>query len=330
MSDDKKRDYSRLIFPPDAVGALGTEYIRQRRDNREFGIRLGLKSLDEENERGESFLPVLPGEVVSILGRPGNGKTGFMVHWARHRAAWLRSKGLANKRAVLYLTCEQTIEELQTFRVAAKKGVSITAMAKGILTPAQWKSVLEEGLETRYDPLWFAGYSFFQPSGERITIDSIRAIIERMSEKTTIDFVLLDYLQRLPYRRGVESKTIGVSDNLDELAGMALQYGLPMAIAVQAKREVDDYDVQIPALDDGQWTSSIEQTSSKVLALARPRKYRKEGEEFGNIVVRGTKQMVIAVHKQKLGHDNFVRYAEFDPAYNLLDDLEEKRQIVLT
>jgi hypothetical protein len=100
-------------------------------------------------------------------------------------------------------------------------------------------------------------------------------------------------------------------------------------VGVQARREVDDRDdpsknkLPIPELDDGQWTSNVEQSSDRLLSLVRPIKYRKENEMFGKMQVKGTRQILITVLKQKLGKDNWSKWAYFDPEYNKLDELEK-------
>jgi hypothetical protein len=59
-----------------------------------------------------------------------------------------------------------------------------------------------------------------------------------------------------------------------------------------------------------------------VLRSARPCKYRKDGEQFGSVTVRGKNQMHISLLKQKLGRDNESAWIEFDPAYNRLLEKE--------
>jgi len=302
MSEKLVRDYSTVLFTPEEIGVLGTQYLRQRKDDKGLGISLGLDLLDKDDKDGNSFLPLMPGELMSIIARPGNGKTSFMVRWARYRAAELR-KRKAENRAVVYITLEQSIEELNAFNVAAEKKISITRMARGEFDEAEWKKCLDEGINRRFYPLWNIGYSSMTEKKQiRLDVDAIAGALEllRSQHKQAIDVVFVDYLQRIPYDRA-ESKTVGVSDNLDHLKNIALRLKCPVVVGVQARREVDDMMPPIPAEDDGQWTSNIEQTSDKVVSLVRPRKYKKDGEEFGSITVEGNAQMLISVLKQKLG-----------------------------
>lgn len=329
MTNEKPtRDFSTILFTPEQVGAYGTAYLKQRREDKTLGIPLGLDSLDNENLYGDCFLPLMPGELMSIIARPGNGKTSFMVRWARWRAGELR-KAKVEDRAIVYVTLEQSVEELNAFNVAADQQVSITRMAKGQITDAEWTKCLDAGLNRRFYPLWNIGYSSMTEQKQiRVDVEAITGALEliRADHKKKIDLVFVDYLQRIPYDRRAESKTVGVSDSLDYLKTMALRLHCPVVVGVQARREVDLADPQIPGEDDGQWTSNIEQTSDKIFSLVRPRKYKKEGEMFGSKEVHGNDQMVISVLKQKLGPANFARWVKFDPVYNKLDELEVKRQ----
>jgi len=312
-----QKDYSSIIFSPEDVGILGSKYLEERRSNNGMGVKVGLRDLDEH------LLPLFPGELMSVIARPGNGKTGFMVYWARTRAAWLRSKNITN-RVVVYITLEQSIEELNAFNVAADNRLSITNMAKGDITDDEWVVCLKHAINRRFVPLWNIGYSSMTDRKQiKIDADAIEGAIKIIAESNIIDMVYVDYLQRMPTDSRSDSKTIGVSDNLDALKTISQQTSRsPMVVGVQAKREVDQTEDKIPGLDDGQWTSNIEQTSDKILSLMRPSNYFTDGDMVGKTRIIGKRQMLISLIKQKLGPANIPVWAYFDPEYNKLDELE--------
>jgi replicative DNA helicase len=319
------RDFSTILFTPEQIGNQTAAYLKQRKDNAGMAVRIGLKSLDEADDRGDLILPLLPGELMGILARPGNGKTSFMVRWARNRSEFLKANNITD-RAVVYVTLEQSIEELNAFNLAAEKRLSITNMAMGQITPQEWVECLRDGINRRFMPLWNIGYSSMTDQKQtRIDTEAIAGALEiiKSQHKLTIDMIFIDYLQRIPYDRA-ESKTVGVSDNLDTLKTMGLLLKAPVVVGVQAKREVDETDTKTPGLDDGQWSSNVEQSCDKVIGLMRPSIYFKEGEFCGKVIVRGFTQMSISVLKQKLGPANFVRWVKFNPIYNTLDELELK------
>lgn len=312
-----KRDYSSILFSPEEVGLLGSRYLEERRSNKGLGVPIGLSSVDAV------MYPTLPGELVSLIARPGHGKTGFMVHWSRTRAAWLRKNKIEN-RVVVYITLEQSIEELNAFNVAADNRLSVTTLAKGEISDQEWTACLKYAINRRFAPLWNIGYSSMSDKQQiKIDVDAIEGALRIITQKDKIDIVFVDYLQRIPYNPRAESKTVGVSENLDALKTIAAQVAkAPVVVGVQARREVDERSPQIPELDDGQWTSNIEQTSDRVLSIVRPINYVKEGEMFGKTLIEGRNQAIISILKQKLGPANLPVWVYFQPEYNKLDELE--------
>lgn len=316
------RDYESILFTPDRSSQATAAYLGDRRTNKHLAIKVGLAGFDKD------FLPLYPGELCSIVARPGNGKTGFMVRWARNRSAWLRENKITD-RVVVYVTIEQSVEELNAFNIAANERISITDMARGEISDAEWTRCLKASVDRQLMPLWNIGYSS-TVEGEQIAIDldavegALRLIHEKHKKK--IDIMFIDYLQRFPEPGSSESKTVGVSANLRGIKTIALRHKLPVVLGVQAKREVDDYADKTPELNDGQWTSNIEQDSDRQISLMRPAKYWEIGETTQIKTLRNmpiTKNMmVIYVAKQKLGKDNWPYLAFFDPEYNKLDELE--------
>lgn len=318
-----KTDPRDIIYTPAEITTVGMKYLEERRTNKAMGIPIGLNSIDTD------FLPLLPGELVTILGRPGNGKTGFMMRWARERAAWLMKQNIVN-RLVVYATWEQSIEELHAFDVAADTEIGVTEMARGNIDDGQWERMMASSMRRIEKPLWYIGHSM-ERRKKRPTIsvttltEALDAVEKWGDEKYEIDMVFIDYLQRIPFERQPESKVIGLDDILNRLKDGALTFGCPFVVGVQARREVDAREVPVPMMDDGQWTSAIEQVSDKSLSVMRPRKYKQEGEFIGKknpTIVEGENQMLVSLLKQKLGVANKTYWVYFNPIYNRLDELE--------
>lgn len=323
-----------IVYSPQQVFDLGTRYLDYRRKNKGNGIPIGLDILDKPDKDGNRFLPALPGELITVIGRPGNGKTGFMMAWARKRAKWLKENGFDN-RVVIYVTYEQSIEELHAFHVAAEareagSTISVTNMAAGEISDSEWHEIMKAGARRVELPLWFIGHSLERRKKRPVltikaleqALDEVERWSDGVHKDMQIDMVFLDYLQRVPFGERVESKTVGTSEVLNHCKDAALSFACPFVVGVQASRDVDSYKIPIPTMSDGQWTSNIEQASDGVLAVVRPRKYRDEGEMFGTMLVKGHCQMLISVLKRKLGPDNFSKWVYFAPEFNKLDELE--------
>jgi len=148
----ENRDYSTILFSPEQTGAMTAAYLKQRKEFKAWGIPFGLDSIDKPGGDGAHYVPLMPGEVECVIARPGHGKTGTMVARARRRADFLKAAGMDKDRAIVYITMEQSIEELNAFNIAADRKISITSMAMGEIGEVEWKQCLEEGIKRRYTP----------------------------------------------------------------------------------------------------------------------------------------------------------------------------------
>lgn len=333
-----------ILFTPPQVSELTEKSIAKRMEAERYGgLQVGLPlyipGLDSgtANKKSDAgFVPMADGDMMTIIARPGNGKTSFMMRLARERVRKIREltddgDQDAAKRIVVYATWEQTVEQLTAFHLAAETkdaDMSITKMAMGKISDAQWEAIQAASVRRMADPLWFVGHSIERRAKRPvITVDFLgQALWAAMNwqgdeERYIIDSVFIDYLQRIPYGQA-ESKTIGISQNLNEIKNLALSLGTKFIVGVQARREVDSRDDPTPNMEDGQWTSNIEQDSDQVLGIVRPCKYKEDGESFDGVKVQGFSQMKINVCKQKMGDSNFHKWVDFDPRYNILTEAE--------
>jgi replicative DNA helicase len=315
-----------IIFSPAQVARAGTAYIENRVQNKNEGIPFYLPSMDDK------LLPLLPGELCTIIGRPGAGKSAVMMHWARQRARYLQMSSYID-RVVVYITYEMHCEELYALHVAAEVGIPVDDMARGKLTEEQLELVRNYGVRRASVPLWLLGHSQERRKMRpRIDLSSVINSLWRVENweeegrrDLKIDIIFVDYLQRIPFEGHPESKVIGIDDNLNKLKDIGLLFSCPVVCGVQARREVDDRNPQVPELNDGQWSSATEQVSDKVLSVVRPIKYvQKEGDLFGKMVVQGRNQMLLCILKQKLGDSPWIIWTTFNPQYNQMVEAEVK------
>lgn len=311
-----------IIFDPQQTSRLSIERLKFRRDNKHLALPFYLDNIDRH------MVPALPGDLITVIGRPGNGKTGFMLRWARERAERLKERNEIS-RFVLYVTYEQHIEDLNSIQMAADSNINATTMARGEITDADFVKLRKAAVNRATMPLWYVGHSMDnRQSRPRITpamlIENLQKL--ELDRDCAIDAVFVDYLQRMPFDGKPESKTVGTMNVLDDMKDFALALNCPFIVGVQAKREVDAREHPIPGMDDGQWTSNIEQASDKVFTVCRPSKYCNDGEVFGpsSVPVISYTQMIITLAKQKMGPDNIAEWVMFDPAYNKMDELELK------
>jgi len=318
---------SPLVFTPLEASNASEDYIAWRKSNIGAGMPLYIPRMEFDSEKNKGFMPVNPGELISVIARPGHLKTGFMLRWARERAKDLMKQAdagneTAKKSVVVYVTMEQKVEELRMFQVAAENKISMSEVASGAIK--DWQPVTN-GLRKLYtSPLWFIGRSMSRRK-QRAQMDeqSVYAALDEIekwqdSEQVqVIDSVFIDYLQKF---RPTGDFVQYYGNLMNTLATWSGDFMTRMVVGVQAKREVDQRKTQIPMMDDGQWSSTIEQFSDGVLSLVRPCLYG--AKEFDGVAINGTQQLLVSCLKRKLGPANFNSWLYADPKYNHFADAE--------
>jgi replicative DNA helicase len=320
---------SPLVFTPMEASTAGENYVTFRQENEGGGMPLYIPGMEFNAAKDDGFMPVLPGELISVIARPGHWKTGFKLRWARERARDLqRQAALGNETAaksvVVYVTLEQKVEELRLFQVAAENKISMSEVASG--TIKEWSAVTN-GLRQLYSsPLWFVGRSMDRRKHKaQMTADTVYAALDEIekwqddNQTQVIDSVFVDYLQKFRPTGDFVEYYGGL---MNTLSNWSSDFMTRMVVGVQAKREVDRRDIPIPMMDDGQWSSTIEQYSDGVLSLVRPCLYAKK--DFDGVVVSGTQQILISCLKRKLGPANFNHWGFIEPKYNIFSEAEIK------
>ncbi len=211
-------------YTPASAGKVTLEEIDRRQSL--TPLTFGTPKLDG------SLVPMTAGDLVSVVARPGMGKTLFLVHLTNH----LQKQG-AN---VAYITYETSVTEFTCLRL----GIKLEDVGRGKI-PRQ--SIKDKIAKSIFDRVTVFG----QADGELApTLDEVI----KWLGKDRYDVVLVDYLQRI---RGSyhQDRHHQVSENAERLKDLALKMGMPVVMAVQARRDVDDYSgLKFPGLNDAQWS----------------------------------------------------------------------------
>lgn len=314
------KDYRELVHTP---AQLAKAYVKWAEDRAQHpGIKWGIPSIDRV------MIPMHPGELTTILGRPGHGKSSLLAYIARRQSEIINEAGKTNELCVLYVTWENTIEELTNF-LLADSDLSVTDVARGQVDLEQ---VREESIKLVESAIFVIGRGIGRmgTQGIRMTPDVVYGAIESMEADFGVKPVvmLFDYLQLIPSKTHTE-RMEQVTEAPIRIKELATTVGAPAIAAVQANRKVDNYTIKLPEKQDAQWSSAIEQTSDKMFALWRPA--LTEDQEFvelwdGKRYAVNEKLMIIRMLKQRFGpgRDTWAMY--FDPAYLKLAELETRQE----
>lgn len=216
------------------------------------------------------LIPLHPGDLMAVVARPGHGKSSWMAYMAKRTAMDIVERGTQDKECVVYVTWEQSAEEIEAF-FQSGGSYSSTDMAWGRVPMDK----IRGGAVKRGSlPVWVFGESKRHEGIKRpkMTVDYVYAAIESMQEDygKRPALLCLDYVQIMPTTGSGQDKTAQVDEAIRQAKELAIRMGLPVIIGVQASRRVDGYNSQVPTMADAQWSSSIEQVADKQIAVWRP------------------------------------------------------------
>lgn len=313
-----KADVRQLVHTPAEMMTSYVAWAEQAQANP--GVPFGVKVIDEH------MIPMKPGDLVTILGRPGDGKSSILAYLARQEEKRIQARK-AKDEVVVYVTWEQTCEELVAFFMADEYSVSDVAWGRVDLDMVRRQAVKGGGR-----PLWIIGHGIGRAGkgAPRMTPDVVLGAIESMAADFGIRPVLLlfDYLQLIPVERAGE-RLQQVTEATIRIKEVAQRVGAPAVAAVQASRDVDTRQVKLAESYDAQWSSSIEQTSDKMFALWRPARTQElKGKlvemEDGHRYAVTDSLLLLRMLKQRFDRGRYTWAMHFDPAYLKLAELETR------
>lgn len=326
----EKENIQRFLHSPArAVTHALSEF--EERKNALYRLTWGVKTLDEY------LIPMMKGDLVSLVARPGHGKTSAMIHLAKRGSKAcheLAEQGTGFNYVVVYVTWETTVEEFIGLMAAQESGQSLEDIARGIADLQKIKDVAVGNISNR---IYIIGKSsdHRHRSYTPITLATVDYILRDLHEQGKVPLmVLLDYLQKIPgSAMGMDKREL-VEDNVSRCKDIALNHATPVIVGVQGKRNIDDQtsEVKIPTLSDAQWSSAIEQDTDKMMGLTRPILYMEEGSLIEDPVNSRTVEvtynlMILKVVKQRWGKVGRTFAMHFDPEKIVLGDVTGEESI---
>lgn len=289
------------------------------------GIPFGVPALDAK------MIPLRPGNLVGIIGRPGNGKSSLLCYLARQEAKRIMARGAEATEAVVYVTYESAVEELENF-FQLDDGDECQYSASDVAWGRVDLDVLRKRTAKRVRlPVWLIGHGVY-PSEKNVlkpprmytetVLKTIAAMHEDFGVKPVL--VLFDYLQLVPVEQAAD-RMQQVTEAPILLKEFALRARVPVVTGIQARREVDQRQAKIPEMNDCQWGSSIEQAMDKLFSIWRPCTTEDEGTliELMNKRYAVTDTLaVVRMLKQRGDQGRYTWIMYFAPQYLRLAEME--------
>ncbi len=213
-----------------------------------------------------------PGVLTVLAGRPGMGKSAFVLNVATNAA-------LAGKR-VLYVTLEDTRYFIAVRTLARFAQIDNIALTMRMVRADQQRQLIDGFNEAcKLRNLWVDDASGLSSA-------DLRARVLAHRDKHGIDLLVIDHLLELQDEG--ESETASVSHAARGCRDIAKELDIPVLLAHQLNRKVEDRADKRPALADLKQTGKVEEVARTVWFLYRPGYYEADGDDRRDI------QLIIA------------------------------------
>lgn len=219
---------------------------------------------------------MIPGQLITVGGGPGQGKTTLGLDLARHAAR--------NGNRVLFHAQEMTRREVQAAILAAEQRIPREKLVFGkvldLLDDAEKQRYLRHAQE-------IADLDITVDDSADVTLSRIRAQIGRM-ERTggAPNLVVIDYLQLMD-KPEAEREDLRVKAVTTELKKIAKERGLVVVLLSQVRQSAGDREDGVPLLSDFADSASPSRDSNVCLMLSTPGKidpnHPRAGEAILNV-----------------------------------------------
>lgn len=222
----------------------------QKRGSGLRGVPSGWKDLDD----------VLAGfqdsNLIIVAGRPGTGKTAFMLNVAQHVA-------VHENLPVGMFSLEMSQEELGDRLLVMQAGIDAWRLKTGKLD--------DSDLDKLQDAMGvLAEAPIFIDDTPGISLMEMRTKARRLQMEHGLKLLIIDYLQLANPGRHLESRVQEVSIVSQAMKNLARELRIPVLVGSQLNRQVEARGSKKPQLADLRESGSIEQDADVVMFLYRP------------------------------------------------------------
>jgi replicative DNA helicase len=242
-----------------------------KRSDEIFGVPTGFIDLDR------LLSGMQPSDFLIIAGRPGQGKSGFLISVAKNAA-------LTHKKHVAVFSLEMSNEQVVQRLMAQETGIDSQRLRTGKLAEEEWP-LFTHAIEV------FSDTKIFLDDTPAITPLQLRTKCRRLHMEYGLDLIIIDYLQLMGGDTRTDNRVQEVSYISRNLKVLARELNVPVLAAAQLSRAVEQRSDKRPVLSDLRESGSLEQDSDIVMFIYRPDQYEKD------TVKQNVAEIIVAKHR---------------------------------
>lgn len=265
-----------------------------------------------------------PGDLYIVAGRPGMGKTSFVLNLAVNVAQPRITKSEDGMEVevpgdgVAFFSLEMPREQLASRMLSSEGRVDVSKIRSGQIHGEDWNKLTEAAAMLGRAPLWLDDTPALSLLDLRAKVRRLQAEIARergdapRTEK--LGLVVIDYLQLMSGRPGVNSREQEISEISRGLKQLAKEMKVAVIALSQLNRSVETRTSKDkrPQLSDLRESGAIEQDADTIMFIYRDEYYYDDSPD------RGVAEIIVA--KQRNGPTGKVK-VRFESAYTRFDNL---------
>lgn len=304
-----RKDYDKMKNL--VIGAIEQIENAQKNEDGLSGVPSGFHNLDRLTGGWQRS------DLIILAGRPGMGKTAFVLSLARNVAVQF-------SRPVAIFSLEMSSLQLVNRLIASETEISADKLRRGALEPHEYQQ-----LHARMNKLTEA--PIFIDDTPALSIFELRAKSRRLKAQHGIELIIIDYLQLMSAggdgnrsNREQEISTISRS-----IKGLAKELDVPIIALSQLNRSVETRGGdKRPQLSDLRESGAIEQDADIVSFVYRPEYYNLTEYENGESTL-GIGEIIVAKHRNGATDSVKLRYIDTLAKFDNLDNFsfDEKGNI---
>jgi replicative DNA helicase len=243
-----------------------------------------------------------PGDLYIVAGRPGMGKTSFVLNAAVNCAqprVVETDQGIGEERpgpGVAFFSLEMPREQLASRLLSSEARVDVSRIRNGQIRGEDWSKLTEAAAMLGRLPFWIDDTPAISLLDLRAKIRRLKADIARergdAPRAERLGVVIIDYLQLMTGRRDAGSREQEISEISRGLKQLAKEMHLAVIALSQLNRSVETRASKDkrPQLSDLRESGAIEQDADTIIFIYRDEYYNRDSLEQGRAEVIVAKQ----------------------------------------
>lgn len=237
------------------------------------GVPSGFKDLDRKTAGFQNA------DLIIVAGRPSMGKTALCLNIAQHAS-------INAKIPTALFSLEMSKEQLAIRMLCSEARVDSARLRSGFLGESDWPKLTMAAGALSDAPI-------FIDDTPAMSVLELRAKARRLKADRGLGLIIVDYLQLMRGRSGMERREQEISEISRSLKALAKELDIPVLAISQLSRKAEDRPGRQPQLSDLRESGAIEQDADVIIFIYRDEVYNPDSDR------KGTAEVIIG--KQRNG-----------------------------